>query len=90
MMKVAQSRQRRLDHYLDPKNVPLATEDEIDAEDCRTALFGQDADDLTLLKEEEMNKERFNSGIMPRKSNVYEGRRNANISKRHLPQLTRR
>ena len=52
MRNIAQSRQRRLAHYLDPDEVDLAPGDEIDAEDCRTELFGQDADQILHDKEE--------------------------------------
>jgi len=86
MMNVAQSRQRRLAHYLDPKKVDLAPGDEVDAEDCRTELFGQDADQILLDKEEEMNIDRISSGIKPKRKTMVvspvggSGRRHANIT----------
>lgn len=37
--------------------------DEIDAEDCRTELFGVDADKILRAKEEEYSKERAAAGV---------------------------
>lgn len=85
MTNVAQSRRRRLLHYLEPKKVALAPVDEIDAEDCRTELFGQDADQILHEKEEEMNIERIHSGIKPKRTTMPmspERRRNAMPPKR--------
>lgn len=48
--KVAQSRRRRLAHYLDPIKEPLLPGDEIDSEDCKTDLFGVDAEEVTNEK----------------------------------------
>lgn len=70
MRKVAQSRQKRLAHYLDPKNVPLDPTDAVDAEDSRTELFGQDADEILHEKEAEINIERVQSGIKPNRMTV--------------------
>ena len=53
MIKVAESRQRRLKHYIDPHENKLLPEDEIDAEDCKTDLFGEDAEKIVTVKEEE-------------------------------------
>lgn len=53
MVKVAESRQRRLEHYIDPLENKLLPEDEIDAEDCKTDLFGEDAEKIVTVKEEE-------------------------------------
>ena len=61
MTDIAQSRRRRRTHYLDPKVVPLDLEDEVDAEDCQTELFGVDANKISHAKEEEFNKERLSS-----------------------------
>lgn len=36
MTNVAQSRRRRLAHYINPNEVSLAPGDEIDTEDCKT------------------------------------------------------
>lgn len=58
MRKVAESRVSRLEHYLDPKNKPLRREDEIDAEDSKTDLFGADADVVARDKAEEFEAER--------------------------------
>ena len=94
MKDVAQSRRRRLSHYLDPNEVTLAPGDEIDAEDCRTELFGQDADQILHDKEEEMNLERIHSGIKPKRKTMAptspDGRRNANITNHHLSVLKKR
>lgn len=59
MVNVAESRQRRLGHYIDPTNNPLAKEDEIDPEDCKTELFGADAEQIVTAKEEETHKSRL-------------------------------
>lgn len=100
MTEIAQIRRRRLAHYLDPKTVPLAQGDEIDAEDCQTELFGVDADKILRTKEEEYNKERISSGIRSnRRHQLSNGsisggngqrRRYASISKQHLPVRLRR
>ncbi|KAL7536658.1 hypothetical protein ACHAXR_007315, partial [Thalassiosira sp. AJA248-18] len=93
MTDVAQSRRRRLAHYLEPNKVALSPGDEVDAEDSKTALFGRDADQILHDKEEEMNLERIHSGIKPKRKTTVamspDGRRNANITKHHMP-VTRR
>lgn len=99
MTSVAQSRRRRLAHYLDPESIVLDVEDEIDAEDCRTELFGQDADQILQDKEEEMNLDRIHSGIKPKKKTMVGplrpmsaslgGRRNANVAKNRMPKKRR-
>jgi hypothetical protein len=58
MVEVAESRQRRLYHYIDPSSHLLAKEDEIDPEDCKTELFGADAEQIVSAKEE-VNKSRL-------------------------------
>lgn len=58
MKRVAESRQKRLGHYIDPETVPLNPEDEIDAEDSKTELFGVDAEKVTHEKEEEYAQKR--------------------------------
>ncbi|KAL3808213.1 hypothetical protein ACHAXA_006316 [Cyclostephanos tholiformis] len=63
MMSVAQSRRRRLAHYLNPKGVTLAPGDEVDVEDSKTELFGQDADRILQDKEKENELNRLQSGI---------------------------
>eukprot|EP00804_Cyclotella_cryptica_P003159 CCRYP_013773-RB/>CCRYP_013773-RB protein AED:0.20 eAED:0.20 QI:2230/1/1/1/0.8/0.83/6/278/680 len=100
MTEVAQSRRRRLAHYLDPKTVPLELGDEVDAEDCQTELFGVDAEKILRTKEEEYNKERIYSGIRSnRRHQLPNGsvaggnghrRRYASIPKQHLPVRVRR
>jgi len=59
MTGVAESRQRRLQHYIDPEKHRLLPADEIDAEDCKTELFGVDADKVVLDKEEESSRTRM-------------------------------
>ena len=49
MTSIAESRWRRLDHYIDPTINPLIPEDEIDAEDCETKLFGVDAEEVEII-----------------------------------------
>mmetsp|Transcript_18764 Transcript_18764/g.37626 ORF Transcript_18764/g.37626 Transcript_18764/m.37626 type:complete len:134 (+) Transcript_18764:4056-4457(+) len=56
--KVAESRVRRLEYHLDPKNKPFRSEDEVDAEDSETDLFGADADVVARAKHEEYKAER--------------------------------
>ena len=90
MTDIAQSRRRRLAHYLDPKHVVLEPGDEIDAEDCQTELFGVDADKILRDKEEEYNQERLQSGIRStRRTHQSNGRgvrrRNASITQNQLP-----
>jgi len=52
MEKVAKSRQKRLAYYMDPEDNELLPQDEIDAEDAKTELFGADADEVAFVKEE--------------------------------------
>jgi len=59
MTNVAESRQRRLYHYIDPSKHPLTKIDEIDPEDCKTELFGADAEKIVSAKEDEVNKSRM-------------------------------
>lgn len=66
MTEIAQSRRRRLAHYLDPKNVAMEPGDEIDAEDCQTELFGVDADKILRAKEQKAAKERLHAGVRRR------------------------
>lgn len=77
MVDVAKKRQRRLKHYLNPLTYPLAKEDEIDSEDCKTELFGADAEQICSKKEEEVARYRIHSrkahrmaAIQRRKSRV--------------------
>ena len=56
MKRVASSRQRRLQHYIEPDRYPLLPEDEVDAEDCKTELFGADAESIVNVKEEENSR----------------------------------
>ena len=61
MVKVAESRHRRLKHYIDPSVYALAKEDEIDSEDCKTELFGADAEKIVSAKEQEVTRARANT-----------------------------
>ena len=63
MNGVAQSRRRRLAHYLHPTSVALAPGDEIDVEDSKTELFGQDTDRILQDKEKATELDRIHSGI---------------------------
>jgi CRP-like cAMP-binding protein len=91
MTEVAQSRRRRLAHYLDPKIVPLDPLDEVDAEDCQTELFGVDADTILRAKQEEATKEMLHSGR--RRIQTINGgrhaRHNANINQAFLANARR-
>lgn len=59
MTQVAESRQRRLKHFIDPSSHLLLTHDKIDREDCKTELFGADADKIVFAKEEETNRSKM-------------------------------
>eukprot|EP00558_Chaetoceros_sp_UNC1202_P003548 CAMPEP_0197248536 /NCGR_PEP_ID=MMETSP1429-20130617/40098_1 /TAXON_ID=49237 /ORGANISM="Chaetoceros sp., Strain UNC1202" /LENGTH=81 /DNA_ID=CAMNT_0042709787 /DNA_START=116 /DNA_END=358 /DNA_ORIENTATION=- len=59
MMNVAESRHRRLQHYVNPDEFPLLEEDEVDPEDCKTELFGADAEKIVSAKKEEVNRTRI-------------------------------
>ena len=58
MRKTAEGRVRRLEYYLDPTNKTLAKEDEVDAEDSKTDLFGADADVVARDKAEAFDEQR--------------------------------
>ena len=58
MVKIAESRNRRLKHYMNPTKNNLLPEDEVDAEDCKTELFGADAGEIVSAKEEEIFRAR--------------------------------
>ncbi len=68
MTSIAESRRRRLDHYIDPTTNPLMPEDEIDAEDCKTELFGVDADKVVSVKDEQFEQTRAHARIKARQS----------------------
>jgi len=74
MKTVAQSRQRRLLHYIKPKENPLYAMDEVDGEDRKTDLFGVDADQVEYEKEEEFG--RMNPRQSHRISSMYSSSRN--------------
>jgi CRP-like cAMP-binding protein len=61
MVDVARKRQRRLKHYVNPLKYALSKEDEIDSEDCKTELFGADAEQICSKKEEEVSRYRMNT-----------------------------
>ena len=58
MRKTAEGRVRRLEYYLDPTNKTLSKEDEVDAEDSKTDLFGADADVVARDKAEAFDEQR--------------------------------
>ena len=74
MVDVAKKRQRRLKHYINPLKYILAKEDEIDSEDCKTELFGADAEQICSKKEEEVSRYRLNSRKAHRKAGINPGR----------------
>ena len=59
MKRVSWSRKRRLEHYVNPTEAPLFPEDEVDDEDCKTELFGVDAEQVASAKEEEFGRKQF-------------------------------
>lgn len=67
MKKVATSRKNRLAHYVNPKSCALSSDEEIDAEDCKTELFGVDADEVALEKEEAFEKSRRHANFGKKK-----------------------
>ena len=90
MNSVAQSRRRRLAHYLNPTGVALAPEDEIDVEDSKTELFGKDADRILQDKEKATELDRIHSGIKPKRRHALPisnptGRRGASITIKSPP-----
>ncbi len=82
MTEVAESRQRRLKHYMNPKKYKLLQKDEIDVEDSKTELFGADAEKVASTKEEEMRK----SHRIPKRGAILTGRH----TKIHPPKNNRR
>lgn len=62
MTNVAQSRRRRLAHYMNPGSNTLVPGDEVDVEDSKTELFGKDADKILQDKEKATQLERMQSG----------------------------
>jgi CRP-like cAMP-binding protein len=61
MIKVAESRRRRLMHYKNPGTYSLAKEDEIDSEDRKTELFGAEEERVVQEKDKEMMRVRNRS-----------------------------
>ena len=66
MRNIAQSRRRRLAHFLNPHEVKLSPGDEIDSEDCRTDLFGLPSEEVLQDKEDDYTQEMLQSGIRRR------------------------
>ena len=56
MENVAICRQKRIFNYLSKESVELGEEDRDDQEDCKTDLFGVDASEVMMVKEEEFGK----------------------------------
>eukprot|EP00551_Chaetoceros_affinis_P008086 CAMPEP_0203682564 /NCGR_PEP_ID=MMETSP0090-20130426/46330_1 /ASSEMBLY_ACC=CAM_ASM_001088 /TAXON_ID=426623 /ORGANISM="Chaetoceros affinis, Strain CCMP159" /LENGTH=88 /DNA_ID=CAMNT_0050551563 /DNA_START=359 /DNA_END=625 /DNA_ORIENTATION=- len=79
MKGVAESRQRRLQHYMNPRKYELLPQDEVDIEDSKTELFGADAEKVVSKKEEESS--RIRSKI--RQSRVAGMKRGAILTGRH-------
>jgi len=63
MLKVAKSRQKRIIHYLGMDKTKLDSADEQDEEDAKTDLFGVDADEMMMQKDEEFEKSRAHARI---------------------------
>lgn len=74
MKEVAESRQRRLQHYMNPNEHKLLPKDEIDIEDSKTELFGADAEKVASAKEEEMRQ----SHRIPKRGAILTGRHTRN------------
>jgi len=58
MKGVAESRRRRLQHYMNPRKYKLLPQDEVDIEDSKTELFGADAEKVVSAKDEESSRVR--------------------------------
>ena len=58
MKGVAESRRRRLQHYMNPRKHKLLPQDEVDIEDSKTELFGADAEKVVSAKDEESSRVR--------------------------------
>mmetsp|Transcript_29712 Transcript_29712/g.63645 ORF Transcript_29712/g.63645 Transcript_29712/m.63645 type:complete len:859 (+) Transcript_29712:79-2655(+) len=93
MIELAKRRRKRLAHHLDPQYVWLEPDEEVDAEDSRTDLFGVDAKKIKNDKDNDFNMERIHSGIKPRRTLTKNGkgsrRRNATVTKEELPSVRR-
>lgn len=90
MINVAQSRRRRVKHFLKPNETRLEKGDAIDSEDCKTSLFGVDAEVLLQDKEKEAEIEKVYAGrstIHPKISrpNSSRGRSGLPVIKRRPP-----
>ena len=80
MKKVAASRQRRLQHYMNPKTTRLHPEDEIDIEDSKTELFGADTEKVVSARDEESSRIR---GKMRQSHKIAGMKRGAILTGRH-------
>lgn len=52
MINVAEQRQRRVAHHIDPSNCKMFEEDKVDAEDFKTELFGADRENNLTFGEQ--------------------------------------
>lgn len=66
MRRIAQSRRKRLAHYINPNETKLSPEDQVDTEDSLTDLFGLPSEEISVAKDVEYIKERIDSGIRRR------------------------
>ena len=80
MKAVAESRQRRLQHYTNPQKYELLPGDEVDTEDSKTELFGADAEKIVSAKEEESSRMR---GKLRVSNRVAAMKRSAILTGRH-------
>ncbi len=87
MRRIAQSRRKRLAHYINPNETKLSPEDQVDTEDSLTDLFGLPSEEISVAKDVEYIKERIDSGIRRRTFSFSEKkltgrprRRNAELS----------
>jgi len=84
LQRIAETRNRRLNHFMDPENFVLAPGDEIDSEDRKTELFGLDAAEAVHTKEEKLEKKRRIAGIKKRPTH-YKNARKSNGNTLDMP-----
>lgn len=82
--RIAETRNRRLNHFMDPDSFVLAPGDEIDSEDRKTELFGLDAAEAVHTKEEKLEKKRRIAGIKKRPTH-YKNARKSNGNTLDMP-----
>jgi hypothetical protein len=87
MKGVAESRQRRLEHYINPQMHKLLPKDEVDAEDAKTELFGADAEKVVSAKDEQSSRVRSK---MRQSQRVPGMKRGAILTGRHTAKKTSR